>query len=59
MAVRKGDLDTLNFLNSWIPVSTANGWLEQRGQYWFATREWADRIATAPETVAACDDSFQ
>ena len=59
MAVRKGDLDTLNFLNSWIAVNTANGWLEQRGQYWFATREWADRIATAPETVAACDDSFQ
>ena len=58
-AVRKGDLDTLNFFNSWITANTANGWLEQRRQYWFEGREWAGRVATDPETVAACDDSFQ
>jgi len=59
MAVRKGDLDTLNFFNSWIEVNTANGWLAQRRQYWFETHEWADQVATDPDTVAVCDDSFQ
>ncbi len=59
MAVRKGDLDTLNFFNSWIEVNTANGWLEQRRHYWFETHEWADLVATDPDTIAACDDSFQ
>ena len=59
MAVRKGDLDTLNFFNSWIAVNQANGWLEQRRQYWFEGREWEERAATDPDTVAACDESFQ
>ncbi len=59
MAVRKGDLDTLNFFNGWIAVNTANGWLAQRHRYWFETREWADQVATDPETMAACEDSFQ
>ena len=59
IAVRKGDLDTLNFFNSWIAVRQADGWLAQRRQYWFETREWADQVATDPDTVAACDDSFQ
>ena len=59
IAVRKGDLDTLNFFNTWIAANTASGWLEQRSQYWFQTREWADQVATDPETVAACDESFE
>jgi len=59
IAVRKGDLDTLNFFNSWIAVNQANGWLEQRRQYWFEGREWEDQVATDPETIAECDDSFQ
>ena len=59
IAVRKGDLDTLNFFNSWIAVNQANGWLEQRRQYWFEGREWEDQVATDLETIAACDDSFQ
>ena len=59
IAVRKGDLDTLNFFNSWIAIRLADGWLEQRRQYWFETREWADQVATDPETVAECDESFQ
>ena len=59
MAIRKGDLDTLNFFNSWIAANEADGWLEQRRQYWFETREWADQIATDPETIAQCDESFQ
>ena len=59
IAVRKGDLDTLNFFNSWIAVNQANGWLEQRRQYWFEGREWEDQVVTDPETVAECDNSFQ
>ena len=59
MAIRKGDLDTLNFFNSWIAANEADGWLAQRRQYWFETREWADQVATDSDTVAACDDSFQ
>lgn len=58
MAVRKGDLDTLNFLNSWITVNEANGWLEQRRQYWFEGTEWEDQRATDPDVIAACDQSF-
>ena len=59
IAVRKGDLDTLNFFNGWIAIRDADGWLEQHRQYWFETREWADQVATDPDTIAACDESFQ
>ena len=59
IALRKGDLDTLNFFNSWITVNQANGWLEQHRRYWFEGREWADQVATDPDTVAVCDASFQ
>jgi len=59
IAVRQGDLDTLNFFNSWIAANKANGWLEQRRQYWFEGREWADQGATDPETVTTCANSFQ
>lgn len=59
MALRKGDLDTLNFLNSWITANTANGWLPQRWQYWFETREWEDQLATDPDVIAACEGAFQ
>ncbi len=58
MAVRKGDLDILNFLNSWITVNESNGWLEQRRQYWFEGNEWEAQKATDEETIAACDQSF-
>lgn len=59
MAVRKGDLDILNFLNSWITINQANGWLDQRRQFWFDTLEWRDQVATDPEAIEACEDSFQ
>jgi len=39
-AVKKGDIDTLNYLNSWITVVNAEGWLSGRKHYWFATNEW-------------------
>lgn len=43
-AVRKGDPDFLNFLNNWIRVRQADGWLEERYRYWFTTRDWQDRV---------------
>ena len=59
IAVRKGDLDTLNFFNGWIAARNADGWLDQRRRYWFETREWADQVATDPDIIAECDESFQ
>jgi polar amino acid transport system substrate-binding protein len=43
-AVRKGDLDTLNFFNNWIRVVTAEGWLAERKHYWFRTKDWESQI---------------
>lgn len=43
-AVRKGDVDTLNFFNSWIRVVQAEDWLKERKHYWFETLEWQDRL---------------
>lgn len=39
-AVKKGDVDTLNFFNNWIGYVTAEGWLAERKAYWFETRDW-------------------
>ena len=43
-ALRKGDVDTLNFFNNWIRVVAAEGWLQERKHYWFETQEWADLV---------------
>lgn len=43
-ALRKGDVDTLNFFNNWITVVQAEGWLAERKHYWFETREWEDLV---------------
>ena len=43
-AVRKGDLDTLNFFNNWIGYVKAEGWLAERKTYWFETKDWESRI---------------
>ena len=43
-AVRKGDLDTLNFFNNWIRLVTAEGWLKERKHSWFETKEWEKRL---------------
>ncbi len=44
-AVRKGDPDILNFFDNWIQEQEASGWLEERHDYWFTTRDWADMVA--------------
>jgi polar amino acid transport system substrate-binding protein len=43
-ALRKGDVDTLNFFNNWITVVEAQGWLAERKHYWFETRDWEDQV---------------
>jgi polar amino acid transport system substrate-binding protein len=43
-ALRKGDVDTLNFFNSWITVVKAEGWLAERKNYWFETRDWENML---------------
>ncbi len=43
-AIRKGDVDFLNFLNNWILVKNADGWLQERHSYWFTTQDWKTQI---------------
>ena len=43
-AVRKGDPDTLNVFNNWIRLRWQDGWLQERNDYWFRGREWADQV---------------
>ncbi len=43
-ALRKGDPDALNYFNNWILLNEANGFLEERWQHWFTTRDWADQL---------------
>ncbi len=45
IALRKGDPDTLNWLNNWVLFYTSNGWLKERHDFWFANRDWKDRQA--------------
>jgi polar amino acid transport system substrate-binding protein len=45
MGMRKGDPDFLNFVNNWIYLRQQDGWLKERHDYWFETRDWADRAA--------------
>ncbi len=39
-AIRKGDPDFLNFLNSWIVARKADTWLGATHQYWFESLKW-------------------
>jgi polar amino acid transport system substrate-binding protein len=43
-AVVKGDVDTLDFLNNWIIIMDADGWLKERKHYWFETKAWKNLI---------------
>jgi len=43
-ALRKGDPDTLNFVNSWISIVQAEGWIQERYHYWFETLDWEARL---------------
>ncbi len=43
-AVRKGDFDTLNYLDNWIGYVESEGWLAERKNYWFRTKDWEKMI---------------
>lgn len=43
-ALRKGDPDTLAFFNSWITTVTLEGWLQERHDYWFGSKDWIDQV---------------
>jgi len=43
-ATRRGDMDFINYLNSWIEARTVNKWLENRRNYWFHTTDWEKRL---------------
>lgn len=43
-AVRKGDVDGLNFFGNWILFRTQDGWLADRHRYWFETQDWRDQV---------------
>lgn len=40
LAIRKGDVDFLNYLNTWIRYNERNGWLEKQRSYWFEGTDW-------------------
>ncbi len=44
-ALRKGDPDALNFFNNWILLRQQDGWLKERHDYWFKTRDWAAQVS--------------
>jgi polar amino acid transport system substrate-binding protein len=43
-ALKKGDVDALNFFNNWITVVQAEGWLAERKHYWFETKDWENLV---------------
>ncbi len=43
-AVRKSDFDTMNYFDNWIRVVDSEGWLKERHQYWFGTKDWEGMV---------------
>ncbi len=43
-AVRKGDEETLKVFNEWIAKVEAEGWLQERADYWFNTKNWEKEL---------------
>jgi len=44
IAMRKGDPDLLNYVNSWVHQVRGEGWIQERYHYWFMTMDWKDRV---------------
>jgi polar amino acid transport system substrate-binding protein len=44
MGVRKGDPDTLAYLNNWIVVVKNQGFIQEKVNYWWKGMEWRSRI---------------
>jgi polar amino acid transport system substrate-binding protein len=43
-AVRRGDLEFLAYLNSWVQARTFDGWLKERANAWFVTLDWVEGL---------------
>jgi polar amino acid transport system substrate-binding protein len=43
-AVRRGDMDFVNYLNSWIAARNADQWIETRRKYWFKSTDWVGSL---------------
>jgi polar amino acid transport system substrate-binding protein len=43
-AVPRGDVEFVNYLNSWIAARTENRWLETRRAYWFKSTDWEKNL---------------
>lgn len=43
LAVRRGDLEFLAYLNSWVDAHRNDGWLKERRQQWFLDLSWVDQ----------------
>ncbi|WDP89067.1 MAG: transporter substrate-binding domain-containing protein [Desulfobacter sp.] len=43
-ALRKGDYDALNYFNNWILINHESGFLKEREDYWFKTRDWESLV---------------
>jgi polar amino acid transport system substrate-binding protein len=44
MAINKGDVDFLNFLDSWVVAHTADAWLASTRRYWLETLDWQEQV---------------
>jgi polar amino acid transport system substrate-binding protein len=44
MALRKGDMNLLNFLNGWISARRRDGFLDSTGAYWLTRVDWMERL---------------
>lgn len=42
--IRKGDVDSLNVLDNWIRMAEEEGWLQDRRNYWFRSRDWENQV---------------
>lgn len=47
MAVRKGDMNLLNFLNGWVAARRRDGFLDANRDYWLTTLDWMQRLKPA------------
>jgi len=45
LAVKKGEQELLNFLNSWVVARQTDKWLSATREYWFNTVEWVPQLS--------------
>ena len=57
IAMRRSDGDALNYLDSWVRHYRVSGWLAERWQYWFDSRDW-EALAASGSSQRGCAESF-